>query len=526
MTVESDFSSKTQGFIECLTNNGVTISSKIEIADLRSQHQGRGIIAVEDIKTGDALFTLPKDSILNYETCEAFMKLDEGKANEVLEQYSQWEVLILCIFYELSIKKKDSKFYGYFQVLPEKFDNLMFWNDEELAELKPSFIVGRIGKQESEEMYANLRDSGLKDLGLETYVEEFTISNFHRIASLIQSYSFDVEKALYNENKDKGENEDEDEDEDEEDVEEEPIKAMVCLADTLNADTNLVNANLTYENGSLVMKAIKNISKGKQVYNTYGEHPNAEILRRYGYVEWKASKYDFGEVALDNLKKVFIENYGVSREVIEEILKIISKDEEFNENFVDEVQQDDETEEEKEESDEEDDDNKNEIINEVYECYIDGGISPEFYFIIQILTSVLSVENDEIYKMKYTQLANLEEKNKFIKRFTKKILQLINANKITVAAEKNYQDILDSRLSEYPAMIVGTSSKLDVPKEFSRKEMAHCVLRCEINSIRRCKTYFTDKKFTAVPDEKLLRNLMKKYIEFEGGDKKRRKTKK
>ena len=32
------------------------------------------------------------------------------------------------------------------------------------------------------------------------------------------------------------------------------------------------------------MRSIRTISKGEQIYNTYGNLPNSDLLRRYGYV--------------------------------------------------------------------------------------------------------------------------------------------------------------------------------------------------------------------------------------------------
>jgi SET domain-containing protein 6 len=44
------------------------------------------------------------------------------------------------------------------------------------------------------------------------------------------------------------------------------------------------------------MRAIKSIDKGSQIYNTYGNLPNHDLLRRYGYV-LPGSKDDLVEIA-------------------------------------------------------------------------------------------------------------------------------------------------------------------------------------------------------------------------------------
>ena len=44
-------------------------------------------------------------------------------------------------------------------------------------------------------------------------------------------------------------------------------------------------ARLFYEKDSLNMVAVKPIMLGEQIWNTYGDLPNAELLRRYGHVD-------------------------------------------------------------------------------------------------------------------------------------------------------------------------------------------------------------------------------------------------
>jgi N-lysine methyltransferase SETD6 len=41
-------------------------------------------------------------------------------------------------------------------ILPEDFDTPMFWNDEELTQLKGTEVLSRIGKKKSEEQYRQL----------------------------------------------------------------------------------------------------------------------------------------------------------------------------------------------------------------------------------------------------------------------------------------------------------------------------------------------------------------------------------
>ncbi|KAG9020205.1 hypothetical protein FS842_007516 [Serendipita sp. 407] len=60
---------------------------------------------------------------------------------------------------------------------------------------------------------------------------------------------------------------------------------MVPMADILNARYGCNNAKLFYEKEHLRMVAVRDISAGEQIWNTYGDPPNADLLRRYGYID-------------------------------------------------------------------------------------------------------------------------------------------------------------------------------------------------------------------------------------------------
>jgi SET domain-containing protein 6 len=77
--------------------------------------------------------------------------------------------------------------------------------------------------------------------------------------------------------------------------------AMAPMADVLNARNRCDNvrfllfdsrstltspqARLFYDKDSLNMVAVRPIKCGEQIWNTYGDLPNADLLRRYGHVD-------------------------------------------------------------------------------------------------------------------------------------------------------------------------------------------------------------------------------------------------
>lgn len=177
----------------------------------------------------------------------------------------------------------DSKWAPYFKVLPEKLDSLAFWSPEELAELQASAVVKKIGKEQAEEVF---RDQVSK------IVPEGSSSEFfHRVASTIMAYAFDIPEAPL-EDEEKKENAEDDLVEEEEEI---TNMAMIPLADMLNADVDN-NARLHYDGDDLEMRAIKSIRAGEEILNDYGQLPRSDLLRRYGYVTDKYAVFDVAEL--------------------------------------------------------------------------------------------------------------------------------------------------------------------------------------------------------------------------------------
>lgn len=78
---------------------------------------------------------------------------------------------------------------------------------------------------------------------------------------------------------------DSDNDEDEEEQENVIDISMTPMADMLNAKFESDNARLFYKSHVLEMRATKPIAAGDQIFNTYADPPNSDLLRRYGHVD-------------------------------------------------------------------------------------------------------------------------------------------------------------------------------------------------------------------------------------------------
>jgi len=97
---------------------------------------------------------------------------------------------------------------------------------------------------------------------------------------------------------------------------------MVPMADMLNARIGANNAKLFYEKDYLRMMATKAIPKGQQIWNTYGDPPNSELLRRYGHIDLVplqagsfGSPADVAEIRADVVVDVVTTSFGVERDI-------------------------------------------------------------------------------------------------------------------------------------------------------------------------------------------------------------------
>lgn len=482
------FSDKTVAFQEWLLSSAFRISEKIEIADLREVGEGRAVVALKDIEEEEELFSIPRSALINADNCSLIE--DHESLREELKGLDQWQALILAVLYEWKVKGKNSRWAPYLDILPindkknYQFNQLMYWDEAELGQLAPSYIVNRLGVDLAEQMFLKLKGLYSK------YVGDVSQNEFNMIATLIMSYSFDVNKlnaAKHANGEDENENENEEEgdgdDEEDENLNDlNPIeqckylKSMVPFADTLNADTHGHNASLVYSADHLIMRSIKKISEGEQIYNSYSEHPNAELLRRYGYVEIDGSAHDFAEISQEHLKRFFETDSGPFEAVIESLKAI---ENEQGETFV----------------------------LEFYDCFASGEVIFELTFIIQILDVVFKVhlKNNFIAESKPVR-------DRTIKRIYKKCYQLLESKKLTKGFLVAYKSILNSRISEYPMGL--DKPEPTAARKLTRSDQARIVLKSEWNSLSSCvdveRVFLSgDDKYTTIDDEKLLKNILK-----------------
>ncbi|KAI1440205.1 SET domain-containing protein [Annulohypoxylon stygium] len=312
------FDSKTSSFLEWFKSwPGATFHPDIKIEDLRNTGAGRGIVATADIPEDTVLFSIPRTSIINTQTSDLPKRIPqvfettglEDADNEADEDGSEtsgppdnWISLILVMIYEY-LQGDKSRWKPYFDVLPTQFETLMYWSEQDLQELQASAMVGKIGKDEADEMFrarvlpvVEEHADVFYPEGSRKLSEQELLNLSHQMGSTIMSYAFDLEN-------DDEEGDPENDDEWVEDKEGTLMMGMVPMADILNADAEF-NAHVNHGEDSLTVTTLRPIPAGTEILNYYGPLGNGELLRRYGYVTSRHARYDVTEISWDLILSV------------------------------------------------------------------------------------------------------------------------------------------------------------------------------------------------------------------------------
>ncbi|KAL7274323.1 Ribosomal lysine N-methyltransferase 4 [Rhizina undulata] len=278
-------------------DKNVILNPNIAVADLRVSGAGRGVVALKDLQEDEIVFSIPRISVLSVENSELYQKIPTE-----LSSLDQWLALILVSIYET---RPASPWKPYMDLLPRSFNSLMFWTPSELSELSGSAVLNKIGKEEAEATFMEKLWDVVKhnhELFRNTDIDtgnpaKSLVEAAHRMGSIIMSYSFDLESPAASSKPASSESDSDSEEEEEGTY----YKAMVPLADLLNANGHLNNCRLFHTPQALEMKTITVIPAGGELYNDYGPLPRSDLLRRYGYITSHYAPYDVVELSSQSI---------------------------------------------------------------------------------------------------------------------------------------------------------------------------------------------------------------------------------
>ncbi|BGP00553.1 Ribosomal lysine N-methyltransferase 4 [Rhodotorula toruloides] len=284
-------------FLDWFKEKGGTVHRAVAFKQFEGM--GRGCVALEDIEPDTLLFSIPRSILLTTSTSA----LPSLLPAEEFAPLSGWTPLILSMMYEYL---RTSSWEPYFSLLPTQFESLMFWSPEEFEELEGSTVLNKVGRDEADEEFEQtVKPFVAKHANVFGNPDNYTAELFHRMGSLVLSRSFHVDA--------KEPEEDEDSDEEEEEREDVGDVAMVPFADILNAKSGCDNARLFFELNTLDMMSTARISAGSQIFNTYADPPNSDLLRRYGHVD-EVNEADLVEVGLETVVDLVGQAQGLEEE--------------------------------------------------------------------------------------------------------------------------------------------------------------------------------------------------------------------
>ncbi|XP_062856170.1 N-lysine methyltransferase setd6 [Trichomycterus rosablanca] len=269
--------------VNLILSNKVYLSKKDTVADY-------GMLAKEDIEEGHVLFSIPRSALLHPETSKIKKVLVEGKSS--LESTSGWVPLLLALMYEYT--SPESQWKPYLSLWPDfrELDHPMFWSKEEREKLLkgtsiPEAVETDLANIQKE--YNNIVLPFMRSHPDLWDPERHSLQLYQSLVAFIMAYSFQEPV------------------EDEEEDEEPNPPMMVPMADMLNHVSNH-NANLEYTPERLKMVAVRPIRKGEEIFNTYGQMANWQLLHMYGFTEpFPTNSNDTADMNMDIVYKAAVQ---------------------------------------------------------------------------------------------------------------------------------------------------------------------------------------------------------------------------
>ena len=235
--------------LQWMVHEGCRVHPNLKIR--RGNDGLRSVFIDCDVTSETELFAVPLTAVLSPETATDLDKTVTKSLEEL-----DWNATPLLLMMELS-KGKDSRWWPYLRLLPKSLDTPLFWKESELEELIGTYIYDEIGKDTIKDTFVQ-QIQPFMNAHPQYFTEEHgSVDAFLYAGSIVMAYAF------FNEG----------------------VHAMVPLADLLNHRTGRNNARIFAEDGFLVMRAIVDIACGSELINTYGDHGNGELVRRYGFYD-------------------------------------------------------------------------------------------------------------------------------------------------------------------------------------------------------------------------------------------------
>ncbi|XP_069824740.1 N-lysine methyltransferase SETD6 [Dendropsophus ebraccatus] len=268
--VEDEENGVLQHFLQWCDNVTIQLNPKVYISSQHSVWQ-YGMLTHEDLPAGEVIFSVPRSALLSQHTTRIRDLLEKEQDN--LQSRSGWVPLLISLMYEAT--DKCSPWAAYFGLWPHLTppDLPMFWSEDERLQLLKGTGVTQAVKKDLENIEQEYNTIVLPFLRRHSNMfcpQKHSLDLYKRLVAFVMAYSF--QEPL---------EEEEDDDDDRKDV---LSPMMVPVADLLNHIAHH-NAHLEFTPECLRMVTTQPVMAGDELFNTYGEMGNWQLLHMYGFSE-------------------------------------------------------------------------------------------------------------------------------------------------------------------------------------------------------------------------------------------------
>eukprot|EP01094_Clydonella_sp_ATCC50884_P013692 TRINITY_DN2396_c0_g1_i2.p1 TRINITY_DN2396_c0_g1~~TRINITY_DN2396_c0_g1_i2.p1 ORF type:complete len:471 (-),score=121.92 TRINITY_DN2396_c0_g1_i2:36-1448(-) len=245
-----------------------TEANKIDLAacglEVKQVEEGHGLVATREIKKGEKMLAVPVTAMMTTKLARS------SKISELIEvdrtiMSSPSVQLTMYVVHEMHKDLGDtpSFFRPYLRTLPKAFDLPLFWSVEELKKLDCSPILGDIMKL--------IITTCLEYTFLCTIIQNTPKCGIRRSRFTLEQYQWAKACVLSRQNA-------------------VPIDGQMELAlipvwDLMNHVDGEIASFFDPASSSLECKSIGDFQSGDQVYMSYGQRPNCELLIYQGFVD-------------------------------------------------------------------------------------------------------------------------------------------------------------------------------------------------------------------------------------------------
>ncbi|XP_035497482.1 N-lysine methyltransferase setd6 [Scophthalmus maximus] len=301
-------SSPLENFLQWCSSVGLVLSDKVYVSKEGTVAE-YGMLAKDNIEEGDVLFSIPRSALLHQGTTRVSALLEKEKS--CLESSSGWVPLLLALLHECTSSQSLWRPYLSLWTDFKTLDHPMFWPKEERGRLLRGTGIPEAVDTDLANIRREYTDVVLPFIAHHPDLwnpDTHTLELYTQLVAFVMAYSFQEPQ------------EEDDDDEEEEDEKAPNPPMMVPMADMLNHVSNH-NANLEFTPDSLRMVCVRPVRRGEEVFNTYGQMANWQLLHMYGFTEpYPSNGNDTADVPIADLYKVAAQGIqsDVDRQLMEE----------------------------------------------------------------------------------------------------------------------------------------------------------------------------------------------------------------